>query len=36
LETVPEASHLFEEPGKLEDVALRSAKWFITWLSAKK
>ncbi|MFT5941093.1 MAG: fermentation-respiration switch protein FrsA (DUF1100 family) [Sediminicola sp.] len=36
LETVPETSHLFEEPGKLEDVALRSAKWFITWLSAKK
>ncbi|MCX2720770.1 dienelactone hydrolase family protein [Lentiprolixibacter aurantiacus] len=28
LEIVEGASHLFEEPGKLEEVALLSAKWF--------
>ena len=36
LEIIPEASHLFEEPGKLKDVAERSAKWFVTWLTSKK
>ncbi|MCF4101130.1 dienelactone hydrolase family protein [Gillisia sp. M10.2A] len=30
---VPEASHLFEEPGKLEKVAHLSAKWFIKWFT---
>jgi dienelactone hydrolase len=28
LEIVPEATHLFEEEGKLEEVAALSAKWF--------
>ena len=31
-EIVPEASHLFEEPGKLEIVARLSADWFSKWL----
>ncbi|MEB8344839.1 alpha/beta hydrolase [Flavobacteriaceae bacterium KMM 6898] len=33
LEIIPEASHLFEEPGKLKDVAIRSSKWFNKWLT---
>lgn len=33
LEIVPEATHLFEEPGKLEEVARLSADWFATHLS---
>tara|TARA_R110002051_G_C8712751_1_gene495761 strand:+ start:815 stop:1459 length:645 start_codon:yes stop_codon:yes gene_type:complete len=33
LEIIPEASHLFEEPGKLKEVADRSAKWFVKWLT---
>jgi len=32
LEIVPEATHLFEEPGKLEDVARLSAQWFVRYL----
>ena len=36
LEIIPEASHLFEEPGKLKEVAERSAHWFVTWLTSKK
>jgi len=32
LEIVPEASHLFEEPGKLEQVAHIAAAWFKKWL----
>ncbi|MCP4976263.1 MAG: alpha/beta hydrolase [Maribacter sp.] len=32
LEIVPEASHLFEEPGKLEQVAHMAAAWFKKWL----
>jgi putative phosphoribosyl transferase len=28
LEVVPGATHLFEEPGALEAVALRAAAWF--------
>lgn len=32
LEIVPEASHLFEEPGKLDEVARLSADWFARWL----
>ena len=33
LEVVPGASHLFEEPGKLEEVARLSIKWFKAKLS---
>lgn len=29
LEIVPGASHLFEEPGTLEQVAARAARWFV-------
>ena len=32
LEIVPGASHLFEEPGKLEEVAKLSAEWFLAHL----
>lgn len=32
LEIVPEASHLFEEPGKLEQVAELAASWFTKYL----
>ena len=32
LEIVPEATHLFEEPGKLEVVAKLSAEWFLKYL----
>ena len=32
LEIVPGASHLFEEPGKLEEVARLSADWFLAHL----
>ncbi|WP_235914965.1 dienelactone hydrolase family protein [Flagellimonas ochracea] len=35
LEIIPQASHLFEEPGKLEEVASISAKWFDRWLGEK-
>jgi pimeloyl-ACP methyl ester carboxylesterase len=31
---VPRASHLFEEPGKLEEVARRAADWFARHLTA--
>jgi len=31
LKVIPEATHLFEEPGKLEQVALLSTKWFLKW-----
>lgn len=33
LEIVPGASHLFEEPGKLEEVAWLAAEWFVRYLS---
>jgi putative phosphoribosyl transferase len=33
LKIVPGATHLFEEPGKLEDVARLAAQWFTTYLS---
>jgi hypothetical protein len=33
LRLVPGASHLFEEPGKLEDVARVATAWFKQWLS---
>jgi len=36
LEIVPEASHLFEEPGKLEQVAEIAAVWFKKWLQKDK
>jgi dienelactone hydrolase len=32
LDVIAGASHLFEEPGALEDVARRSAEWFRKWL----
>lgn len=32
LEIVPGATHLFEEPGALEDVAALAADWFATYL----
>lgn len=33
LEVVPGASHLFEEPGTLERVAILARDWFLRWLS---
>ena len=36
LEIVPEATHLFEERGKLEEVATLSAKWFTGHLHSNK
>jgi putative phosphoribosyl transferase len=33
LEIVPDATHLFEEPGALERVAALAADWFLRWLS---
>lgn len=35
LEIVPGATHLFEEPGALEDVAHMAAEWFLKHLSTK-
>lgn len=32
LEIIPEATHLFEEPGKLEEVAKISTQWFTHYL----
>jgi putative phosphoribosyl transferase len=32
---VPDASHLFEEPGALETVADLAAGWFAKWLSSR-
>lgn len=32
LEIIPEASHLFEEPGKLDEVARLSADWFARFM----
>jgi pimeloyl-ACP methyl ester carboxylesterase len=32
LEVVPGATHLFEEPGALEEVARLAAEWFGTYL----
>jgi dipeptidyl aminopeptidase/acylaminoacyl peptidase len=29
---IPGATHLFEEPGKLEDVAKLAADWFLRYL----
>ena len=36
LEIVPQATHLFEEPGKLAEVARISAEWFANHLFNKK
>lgn len=36
LEIIPKATHLFEEPGKLEEVARISANWFATHLQPGK
>jgi dienelactone hydrolase len=35
LDVIPGASHLFEEPGKLEEVARRAADWFGRFLRAE-
>lgn len=35
MKVVPGATHLFEEPGKLEKVALYARDWFIQYLSPK-
>lgn len=32
LEVIPDATHLFEEPGALEQVADSAARWFTRWL----
>ena len=32
LEIIPDATHLFEEPGTLEEVAKLSADWFLRYL----
>ena len=36
LEIIPGATHLFEEPGKLEEVARRSTAWFLEQLTKEK
>ncbi len=33
LEIIPSATHLFEEPGKLETVAHLAKSWFIEYLA---
>lgn len=35
LRVVPGASHLFEEPGTLEDVARHAAQWFTHWFDGR-
>jgi hypothetical protein len=35
LEVVPRATHLFEEPGKLEEVARLAAGWFACHLGQR-
>lgn len=32
LEIIPGATHLFEEPGKLEQVAMLARDWFLRWI----
>lgn len=32
MDIVPGATHLFEEPGALDQVALLAARWFVRWL----
>ncbi len=33
LEVVPGATHLFEEPGALEEVARLARDWFLRWMA---
>ncbi len=35
LKIISQASHLFEEPGKLEDVTKLASGWFIKWLKKR-
>ncbi len=35
LEIVPGATHLFEEPGALEQVSELAGSWFARWLTAE-
>jgi putative phosphoribosyl transferase len=35
LSIVPGATHLFEEPGALDEVARLAAEWFLMWLSRR-
>jgi pimeloyl-ACP methyl ester carboxylesterase len=35
LHIVPGATHLFEEPGTLEEVATLASDWFVRWLGAR-
>jgi len=35
MEIVPRASHLFEEPGALEHVALLAREWFVRFLGSR-
>jgi hypothetical protein len=35
LEIVPRASHLFEEPGKLEEAARLARDWFVKHLASQ-
>ena len=34
MEIVPGATHLFEEPGALDEVTRLAASWFVRWLIA--
>ncbi len=36
LDIIPNAGHLFEEPGKLREVAEISANWFLKWLEKSR
>ena len=36
LEVVPQATHLFEEPGALEQVAELARNWFARWLDGDR
>jgi hypothetical protein len=36
LEIVPGATHLFEEPGALEDVVSKAGDWFVTHLTKRR
>jgi pimeloyl-ACP methyl ester carboxylesterase len=36
LSIVPGASHLFEEPGTLDEAALRAADWFCRYLESSR
>jgi putative phosphoribosyl transferase len=36
IEVIPGASHLFEEPGALEQVAVLARDWFVRWLAPQE